>query len=132
MANKHANKKPKKKGKVIKMANDKPNQEQEQKKLSPEEAMTKLVEQFKTSDSETRENILFNMTMRMGTALDGVNARLDMLGGIVYKLDGVQEIMAKMNEERQKAMEAQQQKEGSPDGKPESKPEPEPDATPSP
>ena len=117
MAKKHANKKPKKKGKVIKMSNEQNNPKQEE-KLSPEEAMTKLVDQFKSGTTEQRENILFNMNMRMGQALDGLNARLDMLAGVVYKMPGVQDILAKMQEEQQKAMEAKE-KEGENNGQPE-------------
>ena len=108
MAKKHANKKPKKKGKIIKMSNDTKDKttKEEPKKLSPQEAMDKLIESFKSGNSEERENILFNMCMRMGSALDGLNARLDMLAGIVYKIDGVQEIVTQLNEQRQKEMEA--------------------------
>tara|TARA_R100000152_G_C6669547_1_gene106246 strand:- start:1 stop:411 length:411 start_codon:yes stop_codon:yes gene_type:complete len=99
MAKKHANKKPKKKGKVIKMAKENPKQEEHQ--LKPEEAMQKLVDQFKSADVETRGNILFNMNVRMGQALDGLNARLDMLAGVIYKMPEVQKILADMKAEQE-------------------------------
>tara|TARA_B100000131_G_scaffold250203_1_gene243596 strand:+ start:293 stop:691 length:399 start_codon:yes stop_codon:yes gene_type:complete len=121
MAKKHANKKPKKKGKVIKMANE--NKETPKQPQDPKEALNKLIDNFKAGSSEEKDNIVFNMAMRLGQALDGLNARMDMIAGILYQLPEVKGILEDMKKQQEEQI--KKQKEGDTDGQPESKPEPE-------
>ena len=121
MANKHANKKPKKKGKVIKMANEEKNTSKEAQK-DPKEALNNLVANFKKGSSEEKDNITFNMAMRLGQALDGLNARIDMVAGVLYQLPEVKGILEDMKKQNEEAM--KKQKEGDTDGQPEAQPEP--------
>ena len=109
MAKKHANKKPKKKGKVIKMANENKETPKANAPANPEEALNKLVEQFKNGTAEEKDNIVFNMSMRLGQALDGFNARLDMVAGILYQLPEVKVILEGMKKAQEEQVKKQEE-----------------------
>ena len=92
---------------------------------NPEEALNKLVEQFKNGTAEEKDNIVFNMSMRLGQALDGFNARLDMVAGILYQLPEVKVILEGMKKAQEEQVKKQEeakngeQPESTPDSEPE-------------
>ena len=74
------------------------------KQLSPSEALDRLTNAFKEGSAEEKDNILFNLIMRMGQTVDLIGARVDMVGSVINQLPEVQEITKKMREEHEKQM----------------------------
>ncbi|MAG50226.1 hypothetical protein CL621_01135 [archaeon] len=77
---------------------------EEQKQLSPAEALDRLTNAFKTGTADEKDNILFNLIMRMGQTVDLIGARVDMVGTVINQLPEVQEITKKMRDEHEKQM----------------------------